>query len=238
MKIFYYLFYFGFWPILHYDFLELYIYLSFVLIFNYKKVVSSDQAGRGKSTFIENQPRIGNLPLSRVSINSEITYSELIELLKIQGNSNYHLNIASTATTSLNLQLYELLFLGWLLDESGEIFRTPIHSFFYIELPVLLEKNQERNLQRNFDRFFFLQFLTFLKVDSISHPLDVNDFQVQFVCKILYCKRSNPQLWNSMESISECVNQPNLSVQQCLQVLQQFLPNWIINESSYISLMR
>eukprot|EP01124_Arcella_intermedia_P034928 TRINITY_DN8767_c0_g1_i1.p1 TRINITY_DN8767_c0_g1~~TRINITY_DN8767_c0_g1_i1.p1 ORF type:complete len:3649 (-),score=794.98 TRINITY_DN8767_c0_g1_i1:25-9951(-) len=175
-------------------------------------VFSSPIPGAGKSHSIRAYVSISfdNQNYRHVPVVGTTTNGELITLLQRnpetcvldEGGKSFHIDIGPTHTSDLNDQLFQLLVMGILQDESGRFYHRREQDIFLIEVPNVYVKVQKE------PKDTFLHLLPSTVVDVTPETFDqttykyattetgdqtwngLNNYEAQFVCKYLHAFQS------------------------------------------------
>jgi hypothetical protein len=153
-----------------------------------------------------------------IAVNSYMSTDKLIAQMAVGKDHKevaFYFNLSASASSALNYQLYQLLFVGVLVDIKGDPYYLRKEDSFYVELPSL----PEQDLDRRFG--LFRQFANQVHVTTSADSLDVTDDRLQFVCKMLNLFRNNHNKLLSDEVIT--VDEAPLSRTTCFELLRNVI---------------
>eukprot|EP01083_Nonionella_stella_P128419 389155_1 len=164
------------------------------------RIYNSTEVGAGKSHVIQQEAvRVNENNLNsliRIPINSsDIDLHFIIDRLYRCYDANkkhqnkkiiYHLDISSSASDSVNILLFHLIFLRYIATNKHECFAISPNMAFFIELPTKLASLRNKN-HRTQDEFYLLHKpiqIARRHIDTDSNPFQFDDhchFAVKFL---------------------------------------------------------
>jgi len=201
-------------------------------------VFGSRCPGVGKSWNIRQYLKKHGCSYVHIPINSGISSRDLIQLINNQSlqpqlGRGFHIDIAPTASSELNFQLYQLLFIGAIANSSDGIFSPQTQDIFCIELA----SPQASSLQK----FHFCRGLPMRELTKENTLIDASDRTIQFVCQFLRCYSRHKQRFlicdlDQHHDVSNRAVTP-LSSKKCWATLGEILAEFgrDINEDSLVT---